>query len=53
MYSWMPHNSGFGFLDIAGRGALTGSFCVFGPVLSSPAHAPISLAMRQIEIEIF
>jgi hypothetical protein len=30
----------------------TGSFCVFGPVLSSPAHASISLDMRQIEIEI-
>jgi hypothetical protein len=25
----------------------------FGPVLSSPVHAPISLDMRQIEIEIF
>jgi hypothetical protein len=30
----------------------TWSFCVFGPVLSSPAHVSISLAMRQIEIEI-
>jgi hypothetical protein len=29
-----------------------GSFCVFGPALSSPTHASISLAMRQIEIEI-
>jgi hypothetical protein len=27
-------------------GALTGSFCVFGSVLSSPAHASMSLAMR-------
>jgi hypothetical protein len=26
----------------------TGSFCVFGPVLSSPAHGPPSLAMGQI-----
>ena len=26
----------------------TGSFCVFGPVLSSPAHGPSSLAMDQI-----
>jgi hypothetical protein len=26
----------------------TGSFCVFGPVLSSPAHGSISLAMAQI-----
>jgi hypothetical protein len=31
----------------------TGSFCVFGPALGSPAHASISLAMPQIEIEIF
>ena len=30
----------------------TGSFCVFGPALSSPAHASIPLVMRQIEIEI-
>jgi hypothetical protein len=31
----------------------TGSFCVFGPVLSSPAHAAPSLDMPPIEIEIF
>jgi hypothetical protein len=31
----------------------TGSFCVFGPALSSPAHGVISLAMEQIENEIF
>jgi hypothetical protein len=30
----------------------TGSFCVFGPVLSSPAHAPPSLAMPQRRIEV-
>jgi hypothetical protein len=30
----------------------TGSFCVFGPVLSSPAHGPTYLAMGQVEIEI-
>jgi hypothetical protein len=30
----------------------TGSFCVFGPALSSPSHGSISLAMGQIEIEI-
>jgi hypothetical protein len=29
-----------------------GSFCVFGPVLSSPAHAAASLAMPLIEIEV-
>jgi hypothetical protein len=31
----------------------TGSFCVFGLVLSSPAHGLPSLAMDYIEIEIF
>jgi hypothetical protein len=41
----------FRFLRPASR--YTGSFCVFGPVLSSPAHAPSSLAMPQIENEIF
>jgi hypothetical protein len=29
-----------------------GSFCVFGPVLSSPAHGPTYLALGQVEIEI-
>jgi hypothetical protein len=31
----------------------TGPNSLLRPVLSSPAHASISLAMRQIEIEIF
>jgi hypothetical protein len=31
----------------------TGSFCVFGPVLSSPAHGSPSLPMAQIENVIF
>jgi hypothetical protein len=31
----------------------TGSFCVFGPVLSSPAHAASSLDMPPIGIKIF
>jgi hypothetical protein len=34
----------FMFFGPASRG--TGRFCVFGPVLSSPAHALISLDMR-------
>jgi hypothetical protein len=42
-YRWMPHNASFGFLD---RPAAT-------PVLGSPAHGSPSLAMDQIEIEIF
>jgi hypothetical protein len=41
----------FRFYQPASR--YTGSFYVFGPALSSPAHAPIPLDMRQIEIEIF
>jgi hypothetical protein len=36
----------FRFLRPASR--FTGSFCVFGPVLSSPAHGPPSLAMAQV-----
>jgi hypothetical protein len=40
----------FGFF---GHCALTtGSFCVFGPVLSSPARGPSSLAMAQRRIEV-
>jgi hypothetical protein len=46
-YGWIPHNAGFGFLDFA-RPTCTGSFCVFGPVLSSPAHGAPSLAMAPI-----
>jgi hypothetical protein len=49
-YGWIPHNASFDFLDISGP--TLGVFCVFGPVLSSPAHGSISLAMGQIEIEI-
>jgi hypothetical protein len=41
----------FRFIGPASR--YTGSFCVFGPVLSSPAHGLPSLAMDYIEIEIF
>jgi hypothetical protein len=41
----------FRFIGPAAR--TTGSFCVFGPVLSSPAHGSPSLTMDQIEIEIF
>jgi hypothetical protein len=36
------------FRFIGPNSGCTGSFCVFGPVLSSPAHGPISLAMGQI-----
>jgi hypothetical protein len=36
----------FRFFGPASR--YTGSFCVFGPVLSSPAHGTSSLAMEQI-----
>jgi hypothetical protein len=40
----------FGFFGHCG--AYIGSFCVFGPVLGSPAHAAASLAMPLIEIEV-
>jgi hypothetical protein len=40
------------FRFIGPNSGYTGSFCVFGPVLSSPAHGSPSLAMDQIEIEI-
>jgi hypothetical protein len=36
----------FRFLRPAARN--TGSFCVFGPVLSSPAHGPPYLAMDPV-----
>jgi hypothetical protein len=41
------------FRFIGHAATYTESFCVFGPVLSSPAHASSSLAMPQIGIEIF
>jgi hypothetical protein len=52
-YGWIGHESSSGFSVFGHCATYTGSFCVFGPVLSSPAHASISLAMPQIEIEIF
>jgi hypothetical protein len=36
------------FRFIGPNSGYTGSFCVFGPVLSSPAHGSPSLAMDQI-----
>ena len=40
----------FGFIGHCAH--TTGSFCVFGPVLSSPAHGAASLAMALRRIEV-
>jgi hypothetical protein len=45
-YGWIGQQSGSGFCDQTP--ATLGGFCVFGPVLSSPAHGPPSLAMDPI-----
>jgi hypothetical protein len=50
-YGWIDHKPGSGFSDRPP--ATLFFFCVFGPVLSSPAHGAPSLAMEQIETEIF
>jgi hypothetical protein len=41
------------FRFIGPNSGYTGSFCVFGPVLSSPAHAAASLDMPLQRIKIF
>jgi hypothetical protein len=49
-YRWTGHEPSSGFFGH--DGTYTVSFCVFGPVLSSPAHGAPSLAMEQIGIEV-